>query len=194
MPELNCPNNHLAPPGPNDGLADLIIRPAMPADTEGVNRVLARSYRALLAADYDPALLRDVLPLITVARPSLLSCGTYFVAEQDDRILAAGGWTDLSPHGAPGRAGVGHVRHVACDPDVLRQGVSTRLMQRVFRSARSAGVVDLRCQSTLSAVPFYESLGFGSLGRIDVRLPTGVLFPAVQMRRIDDTALPEGGF
>ena len=147
--------------------------------------MLARSYRALLAPDYEPSLLRDALPLISVARPSLLSCGTYFVAEHDDRILAAGGWTDLSPHGAPGRAGVGHIRHVACDPSVTRKGVTSRLMTQVLNSARAAGVTELRCQSTLTAVPFYESQGFGVLGRIDVRLPTGVLFPAMQMVRIE---------
>lgn len=185
MPNLSSSDSCLAPPGAGLCLADLVIRPAMPADTEGVSRMLARSYRALLAADYDPALLREALPLISVARPSLLSCGTYFVAEHDDRILAAGGWTDLSPHGAPGRAGVGHIRHVACDPSVVRQGVASRLMRHVLGSAQSAGVTDLRCQSTLTAVPFYEAHGFGALGRIDVRLPTGVLFPAVQMVRAE---------
>jgi GNAT superfamily N-acetyltransferase len=186
MPELSfsdCPD---APPGHGAGLADLVIRPALPADTEGVSRMLARSYRALLAPDYDPGLLREALPLISSARPSLLSCGTYFVVEQEDRILAAGGWTDLSPHGAPGRSGVGHIRHVACDPLVARRGVASLLMRRVSCSARSAGVVELRCQSTLTAVPFYESQGFGILGRIDVRLPTGILFPAVQLLRVED--------
>lgn len=53
-----------------------VVRPAMPADTENVSRVLARSYRALLAEDYEPALLREALPLISRARPSLMSCGT----------------------------------------------------------------------------------------------------------------------
>ena len=185
MPELSSSDCPHAPPDHGAGLSDLVIRPAMPADTEGVSRMLARSYRALLAPDYDPALLREVLPLISSARPSLLSCGTYLVVEQGDRILAAGGWTDLSPHGAPGRSGVGHIRHVACDPSAVRQGISSRLMRRVLCSARSAGVVELRCQSTLTAVPFYEAQGFGVLGRIDVRMPTGVLFPAVQMVRIE---------
>ncbi|WP_136636559.1 GNAT family N-acetyltransferase [Pseudooceanicola onchidii] len=185
MPELNSSHCPLAPPDGAGALADILIRPAMPADTEGVTRMLARSYRALLAPDYDPALLREALPLISNARPSLLSCGTYFVAERDDRILAAGGWTDLSPHGAPGRAGVGHVRHVACDPACVRTGVGSLLMSRVLCSARAAGVVDLRCQATLTAVGFYEAHGFDALGEIAVRLPTGVLFPAVQMRRAE---------
>ena len=161
------------------------VRAAMPADTDAVAKVLAKSYRALLAPDYDPELLRQSLPLISQANPRLLSCGTYFVVEEDDRILACGGWTDTSPHGAAGRHGVGHIRHVAVDPMVARKGYGTLLMARIFESARATQVTDLRCQSTLTAAPFYAAAGFGSLGRIDVRLPTGLLFPAVQMRRLD---------
>ena len=58
MPHLNPSHAPLAPPGAD--LADIEIRPAMPADTEGVSRLLARSYRALLAPDYDPALLHGL--------------------------------------------------------------------------------------------------------------------------------------
>lgn len=162
---------------------DIVIRPAMPADTESIARMLARSYRALLASDYEPSLLREALPLLAQAQPRLLTCGTYFIAEQDDRVLAAGGWTDFSPHGAAGLPGQGHIRHVATDPDAARQGLGRKVLERVIRSASAAGISVLHCQSTLTAVPFYESLGFRKRAGIEVRLPTGVLFPAVQMRR-----------
>ena len=179
------PHERQLPP-PNAGAMDTTLRPAMPADTEAVGRMLARSYRALLADGYEPALLREALPLISVARPGLISCGTYYLIEQEDRVLAAGGWTDVSPHGAPGRAGVGHLRHLATDPLVARCGYGSRLFGQVIQSARAAGITDLRCQSTLTAVPFHAAHGFTVVGEIDVRLPTGVLFPAVQMRWLDD--------
>ncbi|MBR9763109.1 MAG: GNAT family N-acetyltransferase [Rhodobacteraceae bacterium] len=159
------------------------IRPAMPADTEAVNRMLARSYRALLAPDYPAELLREALPFIKRPRPGLLTCGTYFLTltGDEERVLSAGGWTDTSPHGAAGRPGEGHVRHVATDPDAARQGLGRGLMGQVMRSACAAGVELLQCQSTLTAVPFYESLGFRARSLIELRLPNGVLFPAVQM-------------
>ncbi|WP_010137314.1 GNAT family N-acetyltransferase [Oceanicola sp. S124] len=159
------------------------IRPAMPADTDAVTRMLARSYRALLAADYPSELLREALPFIKRPRPGLLTCGTYFLTltGDEERVLSAGGWTDTSPHGAPGRPGEGHVRHVATDPDAARQGLGRELMAQVMRSACSAGVELLHCQSTLTAVPFYEALGFQARSLIELRLPNGVLFPAVQM-------------
>ena len=162
----------------------ITIRPAVPGDLERVSTMLARSYRALLAADYAPDVLRDALPHLTRANPRLMRCGTYFVAiDQDGRPLAAGGWTDTSPHGSVGRRSEGHVRHVATDPDCVRRGLGRRLMAEVLASAEAAGIRRLHCQSTLTAQPFYRSLGFEIGGRIDIRIAPGVWFPAVQMRR-----------
>ncbi|MGR3322484.1 MAG: GNAT family N-acetyltransferase [Pseudooceanicola sp.] len=160
----------------------ITIRPATPADGDRVTRLLSRSYRALLAADYAPEVLREALPLMTRARPSLLRCGTYFIAVEDDgRVTAAGGWTDGTPHGGPGRRGEAHIRHVATDPDRLRSGLGRRVLETAIASARASGITRLQCQSTLTAEPFYSALGFRSRGRIDVRLAPGVLFPAVEM-------------
>lgn len=166
---------------PSNEAAPYVIRPALPGDAQAVGKVLDRSYRTLLADDYEPDLLRAALPLISRARPSLLTCGTYFVLEQGEEILVAGGWSDMSPHGRPAQRGEGHIRHVACDPKVARQGLAAALMDRVLVSAAAAGVTRLHCQSTLTAAPFYKACGFVPRGRIDVRLPTGLLFPAVQM-------------
>lgn len=162
----------------------ITIRPACPDDYDRVSTLIARSYRALLADAYTPSVLRDALPLITRANPQLLRCGTYFLAlDGANRPLAAGGWTDASPHGAPGRRGEGHVRHVATDPDIAMRGVGRRVMDHVLHSAASAGITLLHCQSTLNARGFYAKFGFQSRGQIDIRLTPGVLFPAVQMRR-----------
>lgn len=162
----------------------ITIRPATPGDLDAASTLLARSYRALLAADYAPEVLRDTLPFLTRANPALMRCGTYFLAVDDDgRPLAAGGWTDTSPHGSPARRGEGHIRHVATDPDHARTGLGRRLMEEVIASAGAAGVRVLHCQSTLTARPFYRALGFENGGRIDIRIAPGLWFPAVQMRR-----------
>jgi len=165
----------------------ITIRPAVPGDLDRVSTMLARSYRALLAADYAPEVLRDALPYLTRANPALMRCRTYLVAFDDTgRPLAAGGWTDTSPHGSAGRRSEAHVRHVATDPDHARTGLGRRLMGEVIASAEAAGVTLLHCQSTLTAQPFYKSLGFEMRGRIDIRIAPGVWFPAVQMRRLSD--------
>ncbi len=163
------------------------IRPATQDDHDAVSTLLARSYRALLAPDYPAALLREALPLITRANPGLLRCGTYFVAVDPGtgRVLAAGGWTDISPAGHPGRRGEGHIRHVATDPEAARRGLGRDIMRHVVRSAAQVGVTRLHCLSTLTARPFYGALGFGLLGGIVIRLAPGVHFPAVHMRGED---------
>jgi N-acetylglutamate synthase-like GNAT family acetyltransferase len=80
------------------------------------------------------------------------------------------------------------VRHVATDPDVVRQGIGRRLMQHVMEDAARAGVRRMECLSTRTAVPFYTALGFRAVGPTDVPLQPGIVFPAVRM--IADLPLP----
>ena len=70
-----------------------VIRPTTRADMAAVDELLARSYPKLLKADYPPSILVTAIPLISRAQPKLLSCGTYYVAQEGEDILGAGGWT-----------------------------------------------------------------------------------------------------
>jgi N-acetylglutamate synthase-like GNAT family acetyltransferase len=161
----------------------IIIRRAGPGDLGSVDRLLARSYPRLLAADYPPSVMVLAVPIIARARPELLASGQYFLAiDADGRVVGAGGWS----LGQPGGQGAvsqetGHVRHVATDPDVLRQGVGRKLMRDVLADAARSGVRRMECLSTLTAVPFYASLGFRSVGPTEVPLQPGIVFPAVRM-------------
>ena len=159
--------------------------PACPADEAGISALLARSYGQLLCDDYAPEVLKSALPIISKARPELLATGTYFVVRNAERrVVGAGGWTDVSPARGLGRYGEGHVRHLAVDPDALHKGVGRALMEEAFISAQSFGMTSLRCQSTLTAAPFYEAMGFERLHEIDVSFAPDVHFPAVEMRKV----------
>ncbi|TAG11800.1 MAG: GNAT family N-acetyltransferase [Rhodobacterales bacterium] len=159
----------------------ITLRIANAGDLATVDRLLSRSYPQLLAPDYPPSVLVLAVPRIARARPELLASGTYFLAEDSEgRLLAAGGWTPSAPTGDSPRD-TGHVRHVATDPDALRQGVGRALMTRVMLDARGAGMLWLDCLSTRTAVPFYTALGFRTLGPIEVQLAPGISFPAVRM-------------
>ncbi|MFO1201686.1 MAG: GNAT family N-acetyltransferase [Tabrizicola sp.] len=164
----------------------LILRRAVPADLSAVDALLSRSYPRLLAPDYPPSVLVLAIPRISRAQPVLLASGTYFLAEDGTgRVVGAGGWTCAAPGSlrAAGSADVriGHVRHVATDPDVVRQGVGRRLMSRVMDDAREAGVEVMDCASTRTAVPFYAAMGFKIVDEMVVSLAPGVDFPAVRM-------------
>ncbi len=159
----------------------LTIRIAVPADLAAVDRLLARSYPRLLAREYPPSTMVLAVPRLTRARPELLASGSYFLAEgADGALLAAGGWTRGTPKGSSA-ADTGHVRHVATDPDVVRQGVGRALMARVMQDASAAGMRWLDCLATRNAVPFYTALGFRLLFPTEVQLAPGISFPVVRL-------------
>lgn len=165
-------------------MTDVTLRPATRADIAAVDALLARSYPVLLKPDYPPSVLVTVLPLISRAQPELVTCGTYYVAEAEGEIRAAGGWTAQSPVGGARSPGLCHIRHVVTDHRQTRRGYGRALMTHVFATARAAGYVRIEAISTLTAVPFYRAMGLEPLRAISVPIgPAGVGFPAVQMQR-----------
>lgn len=160
----------------------ITLRRAAPSDLAGIDRLLNRSYPRLLAADYPPSTLVLAVPRFARAQPDLLQSGRYFVAEDaQGRILAAGGWSRRGPSGGQAAEATGHVRHVATDPDVVRQGLGRMIMVRVMLEAREAGVRWLDCLSTRTAVPFYQVLGFRIMHPKELALGPGIGFPVVRM-------------
>lgn len=155
-----------------------VIRPSTIADLSAVDALLARSYPKLLKADYAPSVLVLALPVIAKAQPKLLACGTYYVAEQDNAVLGAGGWTRDAHDGT-----LGHIRHVASDDRHLRRGIGRAIISHCFDRAHLAGVQHMECWSTLSAESFYKSLGFETVGPMDVTLEGGITFPSLRMRK-----------
>ena len=66
------------------------IRPSRDSDLAAVDALLARSYPKLLKADYPPSVLVTALPIISRARPELVGCGSYYVAEEEGRSIGVG--------------------------------------------------------------------------------------------------------
>jgi GNAT superfamily N-acetyltransferase len=162
----------------------ITIRPTTQGDLAAVDALLAASYPTLLKRDYAPSVLVTALPLISRAQPALLRSGTYYLAEDGTgRALAAGGWSRGAPQGGVGIPEIGHVRHVATHPDHLRKGLAQAILTRVLADALAAGVERMICQSTKTAVPFYQAMGFRARGEILVALRPGITFPAVEMER-----------
>lgn len=155
---------------------------AKPSDAAAISRVLERAYSVLLAPDYPANLLQVALPIISVAKPALIQSGRYFVSKLEGQVVGAGGWSAGDPREG-GATGPAHIRHVATDPSVTRMGVGTGLMQAVFYQARQAGVTQMQCLSTLTAVPFYKNHGFNNPQNMEVTLAGRVSFPCVLLER-----------
>ncbi|MBY6115860.1 GNAT family N-acetyltransferase [Mameliella alba] len=160
------------------------LRVAAKDDIGALDHLFQRSYARLLAADYPPSVLVSAVPMIGRAQPALLASGLFYVAEDaEGRVLGAGGWSVSAPGGRPATPGVGHIRHVATDPDATRRGVGRCLLSHILNEARATELTVMHCQSTLTARPFYESMGFAAQHAITVPLGPALNFPAVFMTR-----------
>ncbi|MBM7066671.1 GNAT family N-acetyltransferase [Actibacterium sp. 188UL27-1] len=156
----------------------LTIRPSEPRDLAAVDALLARSYPTLLKADYPPSIMVTAVPLLSRAQPALITSGTYYVAEtEQEEIVGAGGWTAKRRIRA-----AADIRHLVTDHRRVRQGIGRKLMTHVLAEAEVARIRRVDCWATRTAVPLYQSLGFVTLGPIEVPLSGGIRFPAVQMQ------------
>ena len=154
------------------------VRASQRSDLAAVDALLAQSYPKLLKNDYPPSVLVTALPIISRARPELVGLPTYFVAEDPAGIIGAGGWT-------PDRKTktLGHIRHLVTAPEQVRRGIARSIIARSLKTARQAGFTQMECWSTLTAVPFYEAMGFEALGPFTITLERGIKFPSVRLMR-----------
>lgn len=168
---------------------EISVRIAFLDDAPAVKSVLEDSYPALMAAAYDAALLARTLPLITRPHPGLLAGGTYYLAEADGDAVGCGGWSWEEPGTPRVEPGLAHIRHFAVRSSSARRGVGRALYQRCERDARQAGADRFEAQASLNGEPFYASLGFARVRRIEVPMGRGLLFPSILMTRtIRDSA------
>jgi N-acetylglutamate synthase-like GNAT family acetyltransferase len=131
---------------------------------------------------YDAQLLEQVLPRMTLARPSLLESGSYYVFESSEGVIVGcGGWTRERPGSSEVAANVGHIRHFGVHPDWIRRGVGTALYSRCKHDARDLGLSQFECYSSLNGEAFYAALGFRRLAQIDVDMSDGLRFPSMHM-------------
>lgn len=164
--------------------AKFTFRIAMPEDEASVGDLLKASYSALMLSSYDEAVLAGALPMITRANPSLLSAGTYYVAESEEGVIVGcGGWTRERPDTTELVPGLGHIRHFATHPSWIGRGVGRSIYAMCEEQARSAGLWRLECYSSLNAEGFYAALGFRSIRQIEVPMGQGVALPGVLMQR-----------
>lgn len=156
------------------------IRNSKLEDLRDIDALYARSYPKLLKEDYSPSVLVTIVPMFSKAQPKLVTSDSFYVATEEGEILGAGGWTKTGPRGEV-IPRTGHIRHFATDPSALRRGIAKALMERCLSGATRVGVDTLCCYSTLTAVPFYQAMGFEVKGDLIIEFASALEFPAVWM-------------
>lgn len=83
---------------PNGKIA-WIVRPVSPCDKQSIEHLLKVSFETLLPRFYSKEVLEVSLPLLTLLRPELLTCPTWYVVQHPStgEIVGCGGWTAHTP-------------------------------------------------------------------------------------------------
>ena len=134
---------------------------------------------------YSAQTLTNILPIITKANLSLLSSGTFYLAQNPDQsIIGCGGWTKEKPGTREIKIGVGHIRHFATHPQWLNQSVGRKIYEACEQQARANQISCLECFSSLNAEGFYQALGFKTIKHIIFPLIDNQEMTTVLMRKI----------
>ena len=172
-----------------------MIRRATRADLPEIERVMRASMDALSAGFYDPAQTRSAVEHIAVADGQLVDDGTYFVVEEEGRVLACGGWSKrkklftgtseqdavdgwLDPRVDPAR-----IRAMFVDPAHARRGLGRRILEAAEADAAQAGFRTFELMATLPGVPLYRACGYEEIERVAIELPDGTRLECVKMKR-----------
>lgn len=130
------------------------IRPAEMDEAESLTELSMRSKRS---NGYDDAFMDACRAELTVA-PSRMEEGEYWVAEAKTIV----GWVCLK--GLGGEAG--EIQAFFIEPDCKRRGIGRRLWRKAAERARALGMKTLYLDADPAAVPFYEALGFATIGEV----------------------------
>jgi GNAT superfamily N-acetyltransferase len=175
-----------------DGIAvtnRLATRDDLPAMRALMSAAIVELQKPVLS-DAEIAASRTIMGLDT----QLVDDGTYFVVEENGRMVGCGGWsrraTMYGGDHSPGRDAVlldptkdaARVRAMYTSPAFTRRGVGRLILSLCEDAARSEGFRSIELVATLSGEPLYRACGYEAVRRFsDDR--GGVPVPLLKMRK-----------
>lgn len=172
------------------------LRPAALADEARLRDLIARSIRALGAADYTPQQIEGALRGAFGVDTALIRDGTYFVVEADGgELVACGGWSRRRTlFGSDARSGrdeslldprvdAARIRAFFVDPQHARRGLGRSILERSESDARAQGFVAFELMATLPGVRLYEKFGYQAGEAVNHPLPGGLAIRFVPMTK-----------
>jgi GNAT superfamily N-acetyltransferase len=128
----------------------LCIEPFQPADQDAARTLILDGLREHWGR-IDPALNPDLRDIA-----ASYAGGVFLVARAHGGIVGTGAWLPRAP-------GVGEVVRMSVAADVRRQGVATRLLAELCRTAQAASLQRLILETNADwtgAIAFYQRRGF----------------------------------
>ena len=170
------------------------IRIATAADEPALEALIDRSTRALLVPFLTAQQLRACLEVLMLDR-TLVKDGTYFVAQENDALVACGAWGRrrefVTAHDSENAKGglldpahdPARVRAMFTHPEHARRGLGRLILEHCEDAARGAGFARAELLATLAGEPFYLANGWHEVERTAVPTTSGVDVPAVRMAK-----------
>lgn len=170
-------------------------RLAQEADVPALEALIPLSVRVLQAPYYAPEQIDAALgPVFGVDR-QLIGDGTFYVVEDEGRIVGCGGWSrrrslfggdadrrEPDPELDPQRDAA-RIRAFFVHPDRARAGIGRAILAACEQAIAAAGFRRVDLVATLSGEPLYASFGYRATERFDIPLAGGLGLPAVAMSR-----------
>jgi GNAT superfamily N-acetyltransferase len=171
------------------------IRLAVTGDIPALQKLIAISVRGLSRNYYSAKQIESSIKYIFGVDTQLLIDGTYYVIEEDSKIIACGGWSKrktlyggdqhksivdplLDPNTDAAR-----IRAFFVDPAWARQGIGKLLIQYCETEALNNGFTAMELGATLPGEPLYKAMGYKSLSNITADMLDGEKLEVIKMRK-----------
>jgi GNAT superfamily N-acetyltransferase len=173
----------------------IALRKATLADIPQIEALIARSARGLSTDDYRPSQVEGALRAAFGVDTQLLADQTYFLAEEDGRMLGCGGWSYRSTlFGNDARAGrdpstldprsqAAKIRAFFVDPGSARRGIGSLLLEHCESEARARGFSQVELMATLPGVKLYAARGYVGAATVHFDVGDGESIEFIPMRK-----------
>jgi L-amino acid N-acyltransferase YncA len=171
------------------------FRQAGTSDIPAIRALIDASVRGLSEPLYSRRQIDSALRYFFGPDSQLIADGTYYVAEIEGQVIAAGGWSRrLTMHGGDQAKGgedplidplsePARLRAFYVHPSWARRGIGRLMVYECSTAARAAGFRELELTATLPGEQLYTTLGFAVVERGAITMPDGVTLQSARMRR-----------
>ena len=175
---------------------EINIRLATREDVPALEELIPQSVRALSASYYSEREIESALIHIFGVDTQLIADDTYYLAEIDGRVVAAGGWSKrvtlfggdqlkhktVDPLLDPA-TGAARIRAFYVHPNWSRRGLARRIIERCEHAAKAAGFARVELVATLPGEPLYSALGYSRCEAVPLSTPDGEVLLAFRMEK-----------
>ncbi len=170
-------------------MVDLVIYTASMADRTALRLMQAHAMRRLGADFYPRNAIDAFISEIGTMDDHLIDDGTYLIASLGGILVGSGGWSTRQASYSKCNAvddpatiaPKATVRSVYVHPTWARRGIGGQMMKRIERDIMAAGFAKASLTATLSGVPLYRHLGYLPGRPVNLTLPGGINFGALEM-------------